>query len=347
MLNKLSIGSGKKLLILFISIAAALIVSSCFNTNIESENAQNNGRVVGFVHGIITDGNTGTVVQNVEISWVHKGNVNRVKTDIDGYYTLSNLVSGSHLLTIKSEGHAIVTRTIVIPNLSEIGIIDIPTGEDFHHSMIQNYTLFQQKSSFTGSVYARITEDELRPASNVVVTATLPTGFIPAVYFATTNNDGKYAFTDMPSYNGDIIFRIEGSYMVGNLTYSTNSTRNSNPIYDQNVEINRFIMTLDEVDVFVISNNMSSYLPGRSIEFTFNRDIQASSFSVDVYADYYYEYVPIRNVTWLASNRVRITPDENLESETRYTFFMSGIGNVRNEVNNFSISLSLWTPYFE
>ncbi|OQX71509.1 MAG: hypothetical protein B6D62_01840, partial [Candidatus Cloacimonas sp. 4484_275] len=125
-------------------------------TSTQDMENENNGRVIGTIHGVVFDANTNEFLANISISWSVNGKIKTTTTNSVGYYSITNLSPGNYELTF---------------TLDQIGIDDIPTEEDFYFTVNDDIFLFGKTSGVEGTVYKIIDNETIEPAEGVTVIA--------------------------------------------------------------------------------------------------------------------------------------------------------------------------------
>jgi len=128
-------------------------------------------QLAGTISGRVTDTNTGTGIADATIT--AKGLSQKSNTtDIDGYYTISNMLPGDYTVTATASGYASESKTATV--YSEV---TTPVNFDLH--MI----------SIIGKVYDAITPNIGIAQANVTADS----------YSILTNSTGYYQLVDMPA----------------------------------------------------------------------------------------------------------------------------------------------------
>ena len=329
-------------------VLAAIVTASCEQRILESNQHEFNGRVVGFVNGVIRDANTGELMPNVEVSWNAGGRSGTTRTDQNGFYAISNLFQGRYVLTIRpANSHASVVREFTVPDLRALGVDELHTSEDFRVSLVENFELVQKQSTVKGFVYARTATNTRVRVPNAKIVATLPAQYYPRYIYATTDAEGMYIFENIPSTGTSVDFRVEGQHKIGNIVYATTVTRPATLAFNRTVMLNHFELTIVNQDVVIMHHTLNSYREGRNVAFTFNREIVAASFNLEIVNMSDSEEVEY-TLNWPNPNEVVITVDEYLAPNTQYRFTMSGraTASTRNDITNFDFYIYLTTPDF-
>ena len=102
-------------------ILAILFLVGCEeNTEPKDEGIQ--GRVIGSIHGVVTDANTNARLEGIVATTIVDGESVSDTTDNLGYYTLTELSSGSFEISFSGVSDYAVSRTTVtIPLIQQMG----------------------------------------------------------------------------------------------------------------------------------------------------------------------------------------------------------------------------------
>jgi hypothetical protein len=315
-------------------------------TESESNVPNQNGRVLGHAHGIITDGNTGNVVANVDVAWSGRGTSGTVRTNANGFYSIPNLITGDYQLLVKpSNLYTSVKHDFSVPSMSALGVDAMVTNQDFHINLTENFTIFQKKSTVSGFVYASTSTTSMVPIANAKVIATLPSQYVPYYLNTLTDATGKFTFTDIPSIGVPVSFRVEGNYVIGDYTYSTGAISTITPTFNSVHELSVFTMSINTTPVAILSHNVNEYFHGQTIRFAFNKDINPMHFTMSITPSGMTQ-IPIKTRNWVNSRELIVTPDTDLISDTPHTFVFTGLATDKSMEPNFTITRSFSTTEF-
>ena len=309
---------------IFIMIMLLMIAGCGDNITKIYGNGETDGRVIGTIHGIVTDANTNERLENVDVTWLDENEIKTTSTDALGYYFITDLSPGDYELTFSGNENFAVGRIIVtIPTLEEIGVTNVPTDEDFYHTEIQDMELYQLNAGLIGTIYTIIDDENIVLASGVTVIADFENWDIsPEEYSTTTGINGIFTFENLPS-TPEVILRTL-PFTVG--TYSFEVVELDLVLFpDAIVTVPNIFLNIIDDPPFIIENNFDNDNFGifDAIEITFNKAIDANSFEVELYSDIA-DPVEFESITWITDANVVITPDEDLLLATVYTMNLSG-----------------------
>jgi hypothetical protein len=300
----------------FLRIASGLIlVSLMFLMGCETDNSvtySDEDRVIGTIHGVVTDANDNARMEDVVVKVVQKDLMYTTKTDSLGYYIVKNLYSGNYEATYEINGYAVSRAYGYIPTVEEV----TNTKLDLNHSEVLDMDLFELNAGMTGKLY-KIVDGNAVAASGVTVIADF-THFdlSPDQYTTTTNASGVYSFSNLPSAPMVAVRTLP--YSDG--TYAFDATYEEVSLY-QNVTVIAPDMPLYITDApaFVLTSNIEDgFLISDNIVMTFNKAIDTASFEVYLGIDKAAK-TEINSVVWSNNNTtVTINPDENLLIDTGY-----------------------------
>jgi len=312
--------------LIFISTMIMLLMLAGCGDNITKiyGNGETDGRVIGTIHGIVTDANTNERLVNVDVTWLDENEIQTTTTNALGYYFITDLSPGDYELTFSGNENFAVGRIIVtIPTLEEVGVTNAPTDEDFYHTEIQDMEMYQLNAGLTGTIYTIIDDENIVLASGVTVIADFENWDLsPEEYSATTGINGIFTFENLPS-TPDVILR---TLPFTDGTYSFEVIELDLVLFPDAIVTapNIFLNIIDDPP-FIIENNFDNDNFGifDAIEITFNKAIDANSFEVELYSDLA-DPVEFESITWITDASVVITPDEELLLATVYFMNLSG-----------------------
>ena len=312
--------------LIFISTMIMLLMLFGCGDNITKiyGNGETDGRVIGTIHGIVTDANTNERLVNVDVTWLDEDEIQTTTTNALGYYFITDLSPGDYELTFSgNEGFAVGRIIVTIPTLDEIGVTNVPTDEDFYHTEIQDMEMYQLNAGLTGTIYTIIDDENIALASGVIVIADFENWDIsPEEYSATTGINGIFIFENLPS-TPEVVLR---TLPFTDSTYSFEVVELDLVLFPNAIVTvpNIFLNIVDDPP-FIVENNFDNDNFGiiDAIEITFNKAIDPNSFDVELYSDIA-DPVEFESITWLTDASVVITPDEELLLATVYTMNISG-----------------------
>ena len=312
--------------LIFISTMIMLLMLAGCGDNITKiyGNGETDGRVIGTIHGIVTDANTNERLVNVDVTWLDEDEIKTTATNTLGYYFITDLSPGDYELTFSgNEDFAVGRIMVTIPTLEEIGVTNVPTDEDFYHTEIQDMEMYQLNAGLTGTIYTIIDDENIALAFGVTVIADFENWDIsPEEYTATTGINGIFFFENLPS-TPEVVLR---TLPYTDSTYSFEVVELDLVLFpDVIVTAPNIFLNIVDDPPFIVENNFDNddFSIFDAIEITFNKAIEANSFEVELYSDIA-NPVEFESIIWITDASVIITPDEDLLLATIYTLNLAG-----------------------
>jgi hypothetical protein len=324
-----------------------------------------NGRVIGSIHGIVTDfsSNARFDVAQIKVTWVIDGKMQSIWTDELGYYIITDLSSGEYDITFSGASNYAISRIHVeIPTLAEIVSCCGPTDKDYPYSVIQDVYLFQKNAIVTGIVYTQQDDQTIELADGVTVVADFHysdemNGYYnitPAQYTTTTNSSGVFSFFNLPctpTINLRTMPYIDNvySYAVAETTL--------NLIPDGTLDVGSVVLNIAEDEPFIVSNNfinVENFILTDNLAATFSKAMNTTSFEIQLlkldesnYSDYFdsddfddFDFFDLDSlflsniiecdVTWSNNVSLNIDPIVPLEAGVEYRLDINGMSSDSN-----------------
>lgn len=304
-------------------IFAILLVLGC-NDEITNNYNNTDGRVIGSIHGVVTDAYSNARVSGVEVTTVVNGKMLTTLTDSLGYYSITNLTTGNYEISYSGKSsYATGRATVSIPDLQEIGITEVPTTEDFLFSEKMDIDLYMLSAGVTGKVWTKFDAENTNLASGVVVVADFSNYDIsPDKYTTTTNSDGSFTFENLPATGNVNLITMPFNNGISN--YSVNSI---SAILIPNVITiaNNIILSIDQSTPFIVQNNFmnNNFNLYDDLVLTFSKEMDPSSFYTSLSSTEFgnVEY----EATWNSSNvTLNINPFVALQVNQTYYLTING-----------------------
>ncbi len=334
---------------------ALLFVVNCSRHTYEPELA--NGRVIGSIHGIVTDFATNTRfdINQVKVTWIIDGEMKSTRNDSLGYYIITDLTSGEYDITFSgTNDYAVSKLHVTIPPYEDLVGCCGPTDKDYPYSVIKDIMLYQTNASLVGKIYKKENELNIEPAEGVTVVADFTYdhdyeefyNITPGQYTATTNSDGEFSFVELPCTPTvnlrTMPFQDDAyDYAVKDTTVVLipNGTKNVGDIVLNIAPATPFIVQNNFIDVdnFALTNSLTA---------TFSKAMDTTSFHIvltrlyqydpytccddDDYDEYDEDVVIECNVTWANNITVTINPYVDLEAGWVYSLCLEGYALDKN-----------------
>jgi hypothetical protein len=302
----------------------AILLAGCEEVTNVYETYPNNGRVIGNVSGRVLDSILNTAIAGAIISYADNGRTLTTTTNATGYYAITGLDPGTYSLTITAGAtFATVSTLVFIPDLDEIGIVDIPTEEDFNFNINRDVMMYGFHSGIQGTAYKRIDASTIVPAAGLLVRASfIAFNLTPSYYETMTDANGAFSFTDLPSTASANVFTYSftsDGYVFGGWQGNVNLFPNHTS------QMNNIILALVQDEPFIVSNNLGGGQFGinNAIVLTFNKAMRPDQFTATLQGN---SLVELNTPVWSQGNRtVTITPNEPLRLEQQYLLNLAGM----------------------
>jgi hypothetical protein len=324
----------------YVILAIAILFIMGCNDEITNNYNNTDGRVVGSVHGVVTDANTNARVSGVEVTTVVDDKIIATITDSLGYYTITHLSPGEYEISYSGKhDFAIGRATVAIPTLQQIGITDNPTSEDFYHSEKMDINLYMLNAGVTGIVWTKFDDENINLASGVTIVADFSNYDIsPDKYIATTNSEGLFTFNNLPATGNVELLTMP--FNNGTSDYSVNG-KSVELLPNIITNSNNIILSVAQSKPFIVQNNFenNNFDLYDDLIITFSKEMEPSSFYISLssitYGNVEYE------ATWNSGNvTLSINPFVQLQVNEPYYLTING----KSKDNNvFSESLTFNT----
>jgi hypothetical protein len=331
----------KKNLFLFVFIASALVaLSSCKKEYLVEVN--------GVVQGTVRDGYNNPIK---DATVVLDGAISTATTDSLGYYKITGIAPGEHIVVFSKTGYATVRNTFSI--LSPNAVANTTTGQkqSFDYYAVVNPSLNALKGQIKG--YVRYNDVALANAQVIVY---LNSSYEPNVYTTTTNEVGAYSFNNLPAQTNLTVVAIhptdpstEGSVSIS--SYSGNYAITNGVLLLNDINVSTEPLDFVKGDYFSFENGSlvnKGVDTTASITITFTDNVsQVITQNKGGYAelrDYSSDETVASTVTY-AGNKITFKPANYLTYNSRYyvrfkvysseSKYTTNSGNVYNTLYNF------------
>lgn len=314
---------------LFILLITMLFIFSCSGDEVTNLTGNANGRVVGTIHGVVSNANTNVRLDSVKVTWVSKGHISSTYTDLEGYYAITDLYAGDYEITYSKSGYAISRNYVNIPTVKQLGTLEEPSSNNYNLSLSSDENLFPLNATLSGRIFAKQDNENTIAAAAVVVIADFA-GFdlSPDEYTALTDAQGNYSFNNLPS-TATVVMRT--------LPFSSNGYDFQATTWNQGLAPGGVSNAGDKVvqiapqTPILIQNN---FLEGKfnltdELTMTFSKEMDATTMQIDFWSN------AIGNVDFNAgwSNNVTLTltPHYPLSANATYNLNLSGTSLDNND----------------
>ncbi|NQT26405.1 Ig-like domain-containing protein [candidate division KSB1 bacterium] len=330
----------------WIPVIILLLLAGCTeNVTNYYNNLETNGRVIGYVHGVVTDANTNARLDSVDVQWAVNGELMTTFTNNLGYYTISQLPPGYYEVTFFGHNNYAISRSMVtIPRLEELFVDDMPTEEDFDYSVTEDIDLYRLNAGATGMVYAQEDDDkEVDPdhhdfhiATRVTVIADFrELDISPDEYLTLTDMNGAFEFSNLPAATGAnrVYFRTM-PFADTSGSYATQEIGTNGLVYNGSKIIKDIFCEIDVPDPFVISNNIDNRDFGidDNLVLTFSKQMVPTSFDITLETGERTEQIGFE-ATWSNNITLTINPYVTLQHNETYRLELDGLSQDDHRYN--------------
>lgn len=306
-----------------------------------------NGRIVGSVHGVVTDFCSNAIFDTAEVSitWAVNGELKSTVTNRLGYYIITDLPSGDYVITFSGGSQYAISRvTVTIPELNDILDCCPLTDSSYHHSVTQNVTLYKKNAGLKGKIYKRESDLSITAAQGVTVVADYTMIFsmdeedsscvpyegynvYPGKYTTITDSEGFFTFDSLPGTHSVLVYtmpHVEGSNEWGMEYTPVPLIQNATVLLDD------LILEIATPVPFIVQSNFIGeykFQLSDDIFATFSKRINPSFFFVELsfYDDGIGDWKIVEHDTsWTDNITLTIDPYVDLLPGTEYTLTLNG-----------------------
>ncbi len=164
-------------------------------------------KIVGFLQGHVFDGNTDEPLDGVKVEWDAAGKKDSVTATATDGYLISNLIEGQYTIWFSKANYTTITYNASIRSGENFDNGTIRGGANREVVITYNPNMYPLDGSLTGRIYKNENGKNI-PAEGVTVQLDYnfiykrdDNGyrFVPGLYTATTDADGYYTFSNIPS----------------------------------------------------------------------------------------------------------------------------------------------------
>ncbi|MCH8306040.1 MAG: carboxypeptidase regulatory-like domain-containing protein [Candidatus Marinimicrobia bacterium] len=281
------------------------------------------GRVKGYIHGVITDARDNSPLTGVKVSYITSDSAMSVTSNASGFYSIPELAEGNYELIYEFEGYATMISPVSVSD--PMGNFDELDEQDFTVSITKSIEMFKEDATVTGTIYAFKDVENTVPAEGATVILDVdPNSFLDIMssqLTATTDTKGAFRFENVPSV-GSAFWRIL-PYSNGGFTYQTSGEFIS-IIEGSEVSVGDIVLAIVGSAPLVIANNFESdeFLVGNNLSLMLSKTIDPATVNVSLSG-------PFGSVgiewSWDASNTLlTIDPNVTLRHESFYNLQVNG-----------------------
>ncbi len=312
-----------------IIILSFIFIAGCRDKGTEYIIPPADGRVIGSIHGIVTDSYSQERVAGASVQYLVAGQIKTVTTDSLGYYFINGLGTGEYELTIFSGSNYSKSKAIAsIPSIEEVAGPN-PSSKDYSVSLVRDIYLYKLNAGAKGRLYAKDGNGNMKPVPGATIIFHFSeSGIEPSVYTTQTDEQGNFLFDQcLPAYNSYYTSLYSLPFNMDGTDYGAASSGSISLIPGVNVNIDYLTAQLSGTDVALLSSpfGQDNYDASANLDFVFSKEINISSVNIELRRnDYYGTEVYFEN-TWSAGNTMlTIDPYSILRDNTRYYIIING-----------------------
>lgn len=267
-----------------------LMIFSCEDNpttvDLGGTNPNYDGRVIGYVHGVVTDAVTGTILVGVIITYSRDGVLYSTVTNPMGMYAIGNLPEGmqefsyNYVPDTSENDYAISTANVNVVFVAPDTIIYGNSNEDYHVSFTRDVQMFPMNAGITGTIYAMPNTAFLYPAVGAEVVLDYANYPISVSEIRVeTNSDGVFIFENIPAtpdVNIMVLPFIDGDYNYG-VAMATENLIPGGMVIADNISLD-----IAGAEPVVINNNFTEGFASvdQNLILTFSKPMNTETFDV-------------------------------------------------------------------
>lgn len=239
------------------------------------------GRVKGYVHGVITDAHDSAPLSGVKVTYLTKDSTKSVLSNSSGFYSISRLEEGEYELIYELTDYAIRLSPVDVSDPG--GNFDELDEVDFIVSISKSLVMYKKNATITGSVFAFQDEENTLPAEGAIVNLDVDvSGFrdiLNRKMTTTVDNTGSFRFDNVPSVSTASWTVLP--YTNSEITYGV-STGELGIINGSETSAGNIILFIAGAVPLVIANNfdLNEFPVGDDLTLLFSKAIDPSSVDV-------------------------------------------------------------------
>ena len=279
------------------------------------------------LYGHIVDANTNTSLDSVMI--IGSGSTTTY-TDSNGFYMFENLNYGDYTFVVSDSGYATIISSfnLQIPLVNDDDGMLADNANDLvldalHHE--HNMSLVTLSAGLSGTVYKTVNNSTV-PADIATVTIDFGNNYMPSIYMTTTDNLGKYSFSNLPATNASQTVRVlphnDGTYDYNSATL--NAILRYGPVlanHNITVEENEGVVYVTNNNIETGASNTSVFGIDDNISVSFTHPMNSATVQIELKQGS--TIIPV-TASWTDAYNLEINPDEDLSNGTAYTIKITG-----------------------
>jgi len=326
---------------LFVSLLAMLIFVNSCSTEVETQtdatNMSTDGRVVGFINGVVKDAYNNKAMDSIIVTWQVRGEKREMMTDSLGYYRITDLPSGNYVITYynakKNAKYAVSRGLAYIKTLEEMTEDDLYHTVNFDYEVNVDMKLYALNAGLSGRVYAQKENNEVVIAANATVIADFSASDIVNDKITTTTDaDGKYSFTNLPATANVSITTLP--ITIGGILFGAYPAIDEALHFNENSTANDIKLTIAGNEPIIVLDNFSvgKFNPTSDLSINFSKKMNPTNMVLELKRGT--ENV-LCTTSWNSDNTtLTINPYLNLRTESTYSLTLKIKAEDNTEFDN-------------
>ncbi|MFC2170864.1 Ig-like domain-containing protein, partial [Calditrichota bacterium] len=280
--------------------------------------------ISGYLHGIVMTNDTHKPVEDVTINYVVNGIDLEAISDLNGYYKCEKLVEGTYTFIFNSPDTSYSDWMATIDIQSDTSS-DSPSAEDFTISVSKDIFLYHKNAKLQGQVIAQYNDEDISSAAGVPVSLTDMDGIINANYSTTTDEDGMYSFSNLPSIDELTVLAVPNTEEYSNFSFGVEIVK---LIPGATVHAPNIILLPASEAIRVLANNFArgNFPTGDSLKLIFSRPIDEGSLNIVLKDSTDNSNVTFTFILSPDGKSLSILPSFSLATNSTYNITITGLG---------------------
>jgi len=223
----------------------------------------------GSVQFIVTDSETGALLDSVSIERFIEGTNKTIFSDSTGEASVKSLGNGEYRFLLSKEGYASVWQT------ATLGIENDESDAPMIYDEVFAMSLNELGAEVKGKVYYNDKDGNKQIAEGAKVELSIPTNYVNRLFTATTDENGEYTFSDLPE-NINYSIKVLKFTDADDVIYNSASKSVSGVKAGDTEKTNPLFVTIDARSFTQLNSNLEELTASDTIMLSFSEAINTS-----------------------------------------------------------------------